>query len=75
MEKPVILSAVRTPIGKFMGGLSPLTAPELGAKVIAESVRRAGIDPKQVDEAIMGNVLQAGPGAESGATGCVEGRP
>lgn len=62
MEKPVILSAVRTPIGKFMGGLSPLTAPDLGAKVIAESVRRAGIDPKQVDEAIMGNVLQAGLG-------------
>ncbi len=62
MEKPVILSAVRTPIGKFMGGLSPLTAPELGAKVIAESVRRAGIEPKQVDEAIMGNVLQAGLG-------------
>lgn len=62
VEKPVILSAVRTPIGKFMGGLSPLTAPELGAKVIAESARRAGIDPKQVDEAIMGNVLQAGLG-------------
>ncbi len=62
MEKAVILSAVRTPIGKFMGGLSPLTAPELGAKVIAEAVRRAGIDPKQVDEAIMGNVLQAGLG-------------
>jgi len=62
VQKPVILSAVRTPIGKFMGGLSPLTAPELGAKVIAESVRRAGIDPKQVDEAIMGNVLQAGLG-------------
>jgi acetyl-CoA C-acetyltransferase len=62
VEKPVILGAVRTPIGKFMGGLSPLTAPELGAKVIAESVRRAGIEPKQVDEAIMGNVLQAGLG-------------
>jgi acetyl-CoA C-acetyltransferase len=62
MENPVILSAVRTPIGKFMGGLSPLTAPELGAKVVAESVRRAGIDPKQVDEAIMGNVVQAGLG-------------
>ena len=62
MGKPVILGAVRTPIGKFMGGLSPLTAPELGAKVIAESVRRAGIDPKRVDEAIMGNVLQAGLG-------------
>ena len=62
MEKPVILSAVRTPIGKFMGGLSPLSAPELGAKVIAESVRRAGIEPGQVDEAIMGNVIQAGLG-------------
>src|ERR1700746_544014 len=62
MENPVILSAVRTPIGKFMGGLSPLTAPELGAKVVAESVRRAGIEPKQVDEAIMGNVVQAGLG-------------
>jgi acetyl-CoA C-acetyltransferase len=62
MENPVILSAVRTPIGKFMGGLSPLSAPELGAKVIAESVRRAGLDPKQVDEAILGNVVQAGLG-------------
>jgi acetyl-CoA C-acetyltransferase len=62
MEKPVILSAVRTPIGKFMGGLSPLTAPELGAKVVAESVRRVGIEPGQVDEAIMGNVIQAGLG-------------
>jgi len=45
-----------------MGGLSPLTAPELGAKVVAEVVRRAGIDPKQVDECIMGNVVQAGLG-------------
>jgi acetyl-CoA C-acetyltransferase len=62
MERPVILSAVRTPIGKFMGGLSPLAATELGAKVVAESVRRAGIEPKQVDEAIMGNVVQAGLG-------------
>ncbi len=62
MEKPVLLSAVRAPIGKFMGGLSPLTAPELGAKVVAESVRRAGIEAAQVDEAIMGNVIQAGLG-------------
>src|ERR1700740_452932 len=62
METPVILSAVRTPIGKFMGDLAPLSAPELGAKVVAESVRRAGIDPKQVDEAILGNVVQAGLG-------------
>ena len=61
-EQPVILSAVRTPIGKFMGGLAPLSATELGAKVIAEAVHRAGIDPKLVDEAIMGNVVQAGLG-------------
>jgi acetyl-CoA C-acetyltransferase len=62
MERAVILSAVRTPIGKFMGGLSPLSATELGAKVVAEVVRRAGIEPNQVDEAIMGNVVQAGLG-------------
>jgi acetyl-CoA C-acetyltransferase len=61
-ERPVILSAVRTPIGKFMGGLSPLSATELGAQVVAETVRRAGIEPAQVDEAIMGNVVQAGLG-------------
>jgi len=62
MENPVILSAVRTPMGKFMGGLAPLSAPELGAIVVAESVRRAAIDPRQVDEAILGNVVQAGLG-------------
>ncbi len=62
LEQPVILSAVRTPIGRFLGGLAPLSATELGAKVVAESVRRAGIDPQQVDEAIMGNVVQAGLG-------------
>jgi acetyl-CoA C-acetyltransferase len=62
MEQPVILSAVRTPIGKFMGGLAPLSATELGAKVVAEAVRRASIDANQVDEAIMGNVVQAGLG-------------
>jgi acetyl-CoA C-acetyltransferase len=62
MEQAVILSAARTPIGKFMGGLSPLSATELGAKVVAEAVRRAGIEPNVVDEAIMGNVVQAGLG-------------
>src|SRR6202035_4937190 len=62
MDQAVILSAVRTPIGKFMGGLAPLSAPELGARVVAESVRRAGIEPNQVDEAILGNVVQAGLG-------------
>jgi acetyl-CoA C-acetyltransferase len=62
METPVILSAVRTPVGKFQGGLSGLSAPELGAKVITEAARRAGLDPKQIDEAILGNVIQAGLG-------------
>src|SRR4030088_222172 len=62
MDHAVILSAVRTPIGKFQGGLAPLSAPQLGAKVVAETVRRAGIEPKSVDEVIMGNVVQAGLG-------------
>jgi acetyl-CoA C-acetyltransferase len=62
VDRAVILSAVRTPIGKFQGGLAPLSAMQLGAKVVAESVRRAGIDPKSVDEIIMGNVVQAGLG-------------
>ncbi|HUJ30922.1 MAG TPA: acetyl-CoA C-acetyltransferase [Candidatus Acidoferrum sp.] len=62
MREPVILSAVRTPIGKFMGGLAPLAATELGAKAVAEAVRRAGIEPKAVDETILGNVVQAGLG-------------
>ncbi len=61
-EQAVILSAVRTPMGKFLGGLAPLSATELGAKVVAEVVRRADVDPHQVDEAIMGNVVQAGLG-------------
>jgi acetyl-CoA C-acetyltransferase len=62
MEIPVILSAVRTPVGKFQGGLSGFAAPELGAKVVAEATRRAGLDAKQIDEAILGNVIQAGLG-------------
>jgi acetyl-CoA C-acetyltransferase len=59
---PVILSAVRTPIGRYLGGLAPLPAPRLGAVAIREAVRRAGIDPTAVDEVIMGNVLQGGVG-------------
>jgi acetyl-CoA C-acetyltransferase len=62
METPVILSAVRTPIGKFQGGLASLSAPELGGKIVAEAIRRAGLDAKQIDEAILGNVVQAGLG-------------
>ena len=62
MKNTVILSAVRTPIGKFMGGLSPIPATELGAMVVKEAVVRAGVEAPQVDEIIMGNVLQAGLG-------------
>src|SRR5450432_387900 len=62
METPVILSAVRTPVGKFQGGLSSLSAVELGAKVISEAARRADLDPQKIDEAILGNVVQAGLG-------------
>lgn len=62
MEAAVILSAVRTPIGKFLGGLASFSATELGAKVVAEAVKRASIDPAQVDEIIMGNVVSAGLG-------------
>jgi acetyl-CoA C-acetyltransferase len=62
MDQAVILSAVRTPIGKFQGGLAPFSATELGAKVVAEAVRRAGVEATQVDECILGNVVQAGLG-------------
>ena len=58
----VIISAVRTPTGKFLGALKDLSAAELGARVVREAVRRAGIDPASVDECIMGNVIQAGNG-------------
>ena len=59
---PVILSAVRTPIGRFLGGLSSLSAPELGGIAIREAVQRAGIDPMKIEEVIMGQVLQGGSG-------------
>ena len=59
---PVILSAVRTPIGKYLGGLSGFTAPQLGAMVIREAVSRAGIDPAAVEDVIMGQVVQGGSG-------------
>jgi acetyl-CoA C-acetyltransferase len=58
----VIVSAVRTGTGKFLGSLKGFTAPQLGALVVAEAVRRAGIDPAVVDECIMGNVVSAGLG-------------
>jgi acetyl-CoA C-acetyltransferase len=62
MNQAVIMGAVRTPIGKFQGALSPFSAVDLGACVVREAVRRAGIEPAQVDEIIMGNVVSAGLG-------------
>ena len=59
---PVIVSAARTPVGKFLGGLSSLSAPELGAIAIREALRRAGVAPEAVEEVIMGQVLQGGSG-------------
>jgi acetyl-CoA C-acetyltransferase len=58
----VIISGCRTPVGKFQGSLTDFTAPQLGAIVVREAVKRANLDPKQVDECIMGNVLSAGLG-------------
>jgi acetyl-CoA C-acetyltransferase len=62
MRESVIVSAVRTPTGKFLGALKDFTAPQLGAMAVREAVARAGIDPALVDECIMGNVIQAGNG-------------
>jgi acetyl-CoA C-acetyltransferase len=62
MPEAVILSAVRTPIGRFLGGLAEVPAPRLGAVVVREAVRRAGVAPEEVDEVILGNILSAGLG-------------
>lgn len=62
MKKVVIVSAVRTPIGSFMGSLSTITAPKLGAIAIKGALDKIKLDPKLVDEVLMGNVVQAGTG-------------
>ena len=61
-DDAVIISGCRTPVGKFQGSLSDFSAPQLGAIVVREAVKRAGLDPAQVDECIMGNVVSAGLG-------------
>jgi acetyl-CoA C-acetyltransferase len=66
MKEVVIVSAVRTAIGNFQGGLSSFTATDLGALVIEESIRRAGIEKNQIDEVIMGNVVPIGLGQNPG---------
>jgi len=62
MREVVIVSAVRTPVGSFLGALGQVSAADLGGLVIAEAIKRAGITPDQVDEVIMGNVLQGALG-------------
>src|SRR3972149_1390126 len=59
-HEAVILSAVRTPMGRYQGGLSALSATRLGAVVVAAAVERAGVDPLRIDEVLMGNVVSAG---------------
>ena len=59
---PVIVSAARTPVGRFLGGLTPLKAPELGAVAIRAAIARAGIDAGEIQDVILGNVLQGGVG-------------
>lgn len=62
METAVIVSAVRTPIGRFLGSLKEVPAVKLGARVVAEALRRASLEPGEVDEVILGNVVSAGLG-------------
>jgi len=62
LDDVVIISACRTPVGKFQGSLSDFSAPQLGAIAVREAVKRADLDPKLVDECIMGNVVSAGLG-------------
>ncbi|MBX7105798.1 MAG: acetyl-CoA C-acetyltransferase [Gemmataceae bacterium] len=62
MSEVVIVSAVRSPIGKFLGGLGDLAAPHIAAPVLKEALLRAKVDPSAVDEVIMGHVVQAGVG-------------
>ena len=61
-RNPVILSAARTPIGRYLGGLSPLQATDLGAVAVREAVRRSGVDPAEIQEVLLGQVLQGGAG-------------
>src|ERR1017187_4221666 len=73
MRNAVIVSAVRTPVGKFQGSLQSFSAPQLGALVVREAVRRPGVDPAQPDECIMGCVLQAGLGQNPARQAAIHG--
>jgi len=73
MERAVIVSALRTPVGRFLGGLSAVPAPRLGAEVIKATLERTKVDPESVDEVIMGNVLQAGLGQNPARQAAIHG--
>lgn len=70
---PVILSGVRTPIGRFLGGLAPLSGPELGAVAVREAVARAGAPASEIDEVVLGNVVGAGTGQAPARQAAVHG--
>jgi acetyl-CoA C-acetyltransferase len=69
-----IVGAARTPIGKFLGGLRPLKASDLGAVAIQEAMSRAGVGGNDVDEVLMGHVVQGGQGPGARAPGADQGR-
>ncbi len=73
MRRAVIVSAVRTPIGKILGNLSNFSATDLGGIVVKEAVKRAGISPEDVDEVIMGQVLQGGSGQNPARQSAIKG--
>ncbi len=70
---PVLLSGARTPVGRFLGGLSPLSAPELGARTVRAALERSGLDPSEVEEVILGNVVSAGAGQAPARQAAVRG--
>jgi len=72
MPNSYIVAACRTPIGKYLGGLSSFSAPQLGAITIREAVRRAGVDAALIDEVIMGHVLQGGSGQAPGRQAAIK---
>lgn len=72
-DKPVIVEALRTPIGRFQGGLADLPAPRLGAVVVRALLERSGLDPELIDEVVMGNVVQAGLGQNPARQAAIHG--
>src|SRR5947209_20128199 len=73
MSEALILSAVRTPIGKYLGAFTDVPAAQLGASAIAEALRRANVPADRVDEVIVGNVLQAGLGQNPARQAALQG--